>query len=502
MFMVIVSTTAVVLAAWLIIRYSTTLSKGPKLDMPYVDFDNGKSSIQQYTHDTGVLLKQGYQMYLKKGLPFSMYNFMEASRPMVMLPVEYLGEVRNASASQLSFLSFMNKSTYAEDIGGPLLTDRVIRVARQDLNKSLNEMIEPIQQACNKTLSMLLPRNPEWTPHNGQSLIWPLIAAILARVFVGPDLCDRQEWHWVVLTYFQSGLAASQRVRDEYRPWLRWSAKYFDKDVAAVRAARQKGEQLLQPLIDARVTHNLERGNSRSPAFDDAVQWLVDAYMAEGKPVKAAEIMQDVAFLLAASLHGTNFTALSVLFDLIDRPESLAEIRAEIAKVYDGHGRWTRQSLGALRTLDSFMKESQRVNNFQYNTMQRRALVDYTFKDGLRIPVGTSIFMPSRLLGRDPDVHHDATSFDATRWKRMREQGDASKFHFASLQDDMLPWGSGPHACPGRFLVQEVLKVIFIQLLTKYDIKYAEGIDSRPPDLPHNTDFVPNLMAGLLFKER
>ena len=134
--------------------------------------------------------------------------------------------------------------------------------------------------------------------------------------------------------------------------------------------------------------------------------------------------------------------------------------------------------------------------------MQRRALKDCTFSDGLRIPAGTSIFLPSRLLGHDPDLHLDAVKFDATRWKRMREEGDASKFHFASLQDDMLPWGSGPHACPGRFMVQEVLKVIFIHLVTKYDVKYSDGVESRPPDFQQNTDSMPNLMTVLLFKER
>ena len=61
--------------------------------------------------------------------------------------------------------------------------------------------------------------------------------------------------------------------------------------------------------------------------------------------------------------------------------------------------------------------------------------------------------------------------------------------------------GSGPHACPGRLMVQEVLKVICINLVTKYDIKYVEGIDSRAPDYPQHTDSMPNLMAGLLFKE-
>jgi cytochrome P450 len=228
-------------------------------------------------------------------------------------------------------------------------------------------MIEPIQQACDKTLSALLPPSQDWTPHNGQTLLWPLVSRIMARAFVGPELWDSQEWHWVVATYFQAGLAASQRIRDRYRPWLRWSAKYFDKDVKAIRAARQKGQQLLRPLIDARVADALDRPRGREPAFNDAVQWLVDAYIAENKPVKADQVMQDEAFLVAASLHGTTFTALSVLFDLIDRPESLAEIRAEISHVYAEHGSWTRQSLGALRILDSFMKESQRLHNFQYS---------------------------------------------------------------------------------------------------------------------------------------
>ena len=270
----------------------------------------------------------------------------------------------------------------------------MIRIVRQDLNKALStfvqscdkhnfparlltgydysdEMIEPIQQACDKTLSTLLPPSQDWTPQNGQSLFWPLVSRIMARAFVGPELWNSDEWHWVVSSYFQAGLAASQRVRDQYHPWLRWSAKYFDKDVKAIYAARRKGQELLQPLIDGRIADALDRDTSREPGFNDGVQWLVDAYMAENKPVKAEQIMQDEAFLVAASLHGTTFTALSILFDLIDRPESLAEIRAEIPRVYAEYGSWTRQSLGALRVLDSFMKESQRLHNFQYSMPRR-----------------------------------------------------------------------------------------------------------------------------------
>jgi cytochrome P450 len=159
-------------------------------------------------------------------------------------------------------------------------------------------------------------------------------------------------------------------VRDTYRPWLRWTAKYLEKDVKAIYAARRKGEDILQPLIDARVADAVNRANNsqQKPMFNDAIQWLVDSYRAENKPVKAAEIMQDVAFLLAASLQSTTLSALCFLLDLVERPESVAEIRDEISQVYAQYGSWTRQSLGALRVLDSFLKESQRLNTFQFST--------------------------------------------------------------------------------------------------------------------------------------
>ncbi|KAI0124122.1 cytochrome P450 [Xylariales sp. AK1849] len=419
--------------------------------MPYLSFMDGDNSPQRYVHDTGSLLAQGYERYSKKGLSFSMFNSTDASRPIAVLPVKYLGEVRSASASKLSFTSYLNK---------------------------------------------------DWTSHSAFALLLPLVSRLMARVLLGPELWDNDEWHTVVTAYFQAGFAASARVRDTYHPWLRWTSRYLDKDVKAIYAARRKGQAILKPVIEARIADSRNSASGQGHGFNDGVRWLVDLYLADFKRVNADQIMQDEAFLVAASVHSIALTTLSVLLDFVDRPDVLADVRYEISQVYAEHGGWTRQSLAALRLLDSFMKESQRLNNFQYNTMQRMALVDYTFKDGLRIPAGTSIVIPSRLVGRDPEIHADAAQFDAQRWKRLREQGDATKFHFASLQDDMLPWGSGPHACPGRFLAQEIIKLIFIHLVTKYDIKYPEGVESRPPDLSQHANSNPNIMALLLFKER
>lgn len=231
-------------------------------------------------------------------------------------------------------------------------------------------MIEPIQQVSDMVFGILLPPSRDWTSLNAHSLLLQLISRIMARIFVGPELWHNPEWHAVVLSYSQAGHAASQRVRDEYHLWLRWTAKYFDKDVKAVYATRRKGEGLLKPVIDTRIADDRDRADGQGPGFNDGVRWLIEAYRAENKPTKAEQIMQDEAFIVAASVESTAMTALSILFDLIDRPESLAEIREEISQVYAEYGSWTRQALGALRIMDSFMKESQRLHTSQYS-MQR-----------------------------------------------------------------------------------------------------------------------------------
>jgi cytochrome P450 len=234
----------------------------------------------------------------------------------------------------------------------------------------LDGLIQPLQQTCDHALKASIPPCPDWTLVNGQMLLWPLISRLITLALLGPELASSEEWFGVVMAYFQAGRSALQRIRDEYQPWLRWAAKYFDNDVKAIYAARRRGEEILKPVIEARIADAIARASNgqQQPGFNDGIQWLVDSYKAENKPVKASEIMQDVAFLLAASLESTTVNALSILFDLVERPESVAEIRKEASTVYAEHGGWNRQSLAALRTLDSFLKESQRLNTFQFST--------------------------------------------------------------------------------------------------------------------------------------
>lgn len=130
------------------------------------------------------------------------------------------------------------------------------------------------------------------------------------------------------------------------------------------------------------------------------------------------------------------------------------------------------------------------------------AVVPFTFKDGLCIPAGTQVAFCSQQQNIDPDFYTDPEKFDPRRWLKQREEKDLNRFHFPSTTDDWLNWGSGTHACPGRFLADVSMKLIFTHLLTHYEIKYPNQGQHRPADGRKNFMILPDMTAPVLFKER
>jgi cytochrome P450 len=81
----------------------------------------------------------------------------------------------------------------------------------------------------------------------------------------------------------------------------------------------------------------------------------------------------------------------------------------------------------------------------------------------------------------------------------MREQGEPTKFHFATVSHDSTNFGVGFHACPGRFFVAHELKIILSELLMNYELKFAEGAE-RPQDGFHDFTIIPSRTTDLLIK--
>lgn len=134
-------------------------------------------------------------------------------------------------------------------------------------------------------------------------------------------------------------------------------------------------------------------------------------------------------------------------------------------------------------------------------SLQRVTTKPYTFKDGLHIPAGTTVSIPSYDIANDPDNFPNPETFSPYRYLNMSENSP-HRYNFTSISDDFLAFGGGAHACPGRFLAAYEIKIMIIELLTHFEMKFAEGQKGRPGSIYYNMAIMPDENVDVLFKRR
>ncbi|KAI0431654.1 cytochrome P450 [Xylaria sp. FL1042] len=469
--------------------------------IPLVEFD-GDNSRDRYTREAGSLLGKGYDEHIRNGQPFCIRDFLNPSRPRVFLPTKYVEELRNAPQEKLSLPGILNKTSTMSKVGGPEITEEIQTSARVDLNRALNNLIEPMQSLCFRAAEKEMPKCPDWTSVVLYPKMLELFSHMSARVMVGPELCEA--WPAISMKYITRVLAAQGAIRKKYYPALYWTAYYLNPEVALVNEARREAAELVRPVLEARQAAYATEG-AKAEKHDDFIQWIMDNYRANGKTVTPDETVQNIFIVMFASMHGTSFIALQSLFSLLGTPNALTEVREEIERVSQnelkGSPVWTRHALGELKLMDSFMKETLRMKPFQEATVQRYAMTPYTFKDGLQVPAGTVISFPNLRYNTDSSTMSEASTFDGKRWLHRRFTPGMSKFQFASTAEDAFDWGAGPHACPGRFMAEVTIKLMLICLITKYDMKLSVGGPERPAELKRFLDLAPDTSMAVMLRD-
>ena len=137
-------------------------------------------------------------------------------------------------------------------------------------------------------------------------------------------------------------------------------------------------------------------------------------------------------------------------------------MREEVEAIIDEEG-WTKAAIGRMRKVDSFLRESIRLNGFGASSssalhsssladstpvgLNRKVMKPFTLSDGTYLPPGTEVAIPSDSIHHDGDNYVNPHEFDGFRFSRMREvEGESSKYQFTNLGLDYVPFGSGKHA--------------------------------------------------------
>ncbi|KAG6821364.1 hypothetical protein H0H93_014161 [Arthromyces matolae] len=206
--------------------------------------------------------------------------------------------------------------------------------------------------------------------------------------------------------------------------------------------------------------------------------------------------------LLALNLRTIPFcssTLTAALHRLAECDEGTVKtMRREIEAATYSEG-WTTHSLAQMTKIDSFLKETMRLDGLNAITMQRITVAPYTFLDGTRIPEGTQLGVACSPVHLDASKYPSPNIFDPFRFV----SGVGPRYNLTTASPDFLAWGLGYGACPGRFFAGAVMKLLLAHLVLLYDVRCEEGTEGKLPKIKWiGVHGAPYLKSSVLLRKR
>ncbi|KAG6330494.1 hypothetical protein ID866_8595 [Astraeus odoratus] len=242
-----------------------------------------------------------------------------------------------------------------------------------------------------------------------------------------------------------------------------------------------------------------------------------------GLPLYAAK--ESSVMLLTQRIMAINFTAIhtssntltQALYHLAVNPQYAHLLREEVERVVEKDG-WTKEALGKMRRVDSFLKETLRYEGVSLLTVERKALKDVKLSDGTFIPKGTVMRVASKCIHHDPGVYDNADVFDPFRFTGLGDDREGSSYQMVTVNSASLPFGYGKLAwyaltlsslayqnlsihSPGRFFAAVELKMMLAHIVLSYDVK-VDSNGHQPKNMVFGIAIVADRRAGIMFRKR
>lgn len=232
--------------------------------------------------------------------------------------------------------------------------------------------------------------------------------------------------------------------------------------------------KVLTPVLAQRVEDEKKNGKKQPMDF---LHMMLHTPNSRGEIPTAEETafwLQDAAF---ASLHTTSLFTILALHNLSDRPDIQQLLREEIDETRGKLGDITLDTIKHMPVVDSFVRETLRLGG-DYIGMNHKAMQDVVLSNGILIPKGTSVGMAVNDAHLDPEVQRvckrgiPLTEFDALRFIDETKKS-------TSVGPDLLVFGLGHHACPGRYLATHQIGYIIVRMIQDFDITACTANGAR-----------------------
>ncbi|RXW11636.1 hypothetical protein EST38_g14220 [Candolleomyces aberdarensis] len=445
-------------------------------------------------------IKEGYLKY--KGMAFKIPTITTSSGWLIVVDGEQMiEELRKAPSDVLSFSETTVDLMQSEIVFGKHAHAHEFHVAvvKSPLTRAFPsrfaEIADEIVESCNQ----YLPNGSDWVSLNLQKNLIHIVCRTSNRLFVGLPLCRNPEYRKIQEDWTVHVMIAAH-VTHLFPKALKPIAKLL---VGKVDSMTRKVEKFLGPIIIERLEKDAKYGPKWEGRPSDLISWLIDLAPPEHKNVE--DITIRVMLINFAAIHTTSLTLTNALLDVAARTEYIKPLRKEMEEVIGNHG-WTKEAMGRMWKLDSVIKESSRLYGVSEIAVARKAVKDFTFSNGLTIPVGYTVAAASSGVHTDPTIYEDPNSFNGFRFSEMRQNGtneyDPLRHQMVSLDSSYLLFGHGRNACPGRFLAVNEVKAMMAHILLNYDIKLPGDSKEIPPGKYFAGARTPAPNAEIMFRKR
>ncbi|KAL1961857.1 hypothetical protein VTN77DRAFT_981 [Rasamsonia byssochlamydoides] len=371
------------------------------------------------------------------------------------------------------------------------------RVLKVLLRMSLPKLQSRLQAPIQKVLSEELGRKEAvdgWKTVSAFGLVKRIISQVNNQILFGEELASNHEFQEATIRYNHDVVVTMEVCR--HIPSL------LVPIVATVMmgwsGAMKKVASFVTPLVEERLRQeNNSKDSKQKP--QDCIQWIIDSSHTPRQRTVSRLVQQAIAILFA-SAHQMPMGLVYAIYNLCIHPEYIAPLREEIEQA---SGKWNLgDQFEHMPLLDSFLRESARLNPLDALSIQRMALVPFTFSDGTHVPAGNLLAVPQQAFMRDGRHYTDPERFDGFRFVAFDEDGGSlrSRPKFTDVSWTYPYWGSVKKACPARWYVSRTLKQVLTILIRDYDLKLAD--EKAPRSFIWTTAIVPRFDTALMLRKR
>lgn len=230
------------------------------------------------------------------------------------------------------------------------------RALQRKLTPSLGILVPLLKDELEYAIQADVPEAKDWTPIRINELTVAIVARISARIFVGSELCRNAEWLHLSI-HFTKNLGWTRNILRLFPKLVRPIAARFMPSYWRIYKNLSAAQRLLRPVIAKR------KSSENDPDYEkpsDFLQWMMD----EARPDEAHpdDIAHRQLLVSLAAIHTTSMSVSHFIYDLCAYPQYVEPLREEIIRTLREDNGFKKTTLNKLRKLDSFLKESQRLN--------------------------------------------------------------------------------------------------------------------------------------------